>query len=366
MTMAHKYRLRYRPSLSSPKGNSTAFPIYPVFRKPVPVYGREIGTCLKKKLMEDERPRVRFVRVEDRLFKVHERFFLQMPPDMPTFTTFRAGRGSTPEKPILIGGHSSAQFQQLLTAFDSYPSLDPRALTLDHILTIGELSCNYHMHDLARWFLPVFYNLVTSHDTPLRKSSNCIFIRMMKLAMVYRQLDLLISITAKWVSRLYWRELDPLSAVLFADVYGMRDLLGHACYVYLMSAERRIRDSQEIDPKGLLSPRQKTNILSGYYSLGAYWKHLRRTPLEFTPAPECQEHSRCVAVWKVRWAAAMEKECPLADADVLARLVFVEQCLRDDMLLGVCLSFGCKVSALKAVSAKRDWVSKQLHHYFDL
>ena len=246
------------------------------------------------------------------------------------------------------------------------PSLNTRLMTLDQILTIGELSIRYNLAVLMQWFLPVLEDLVLSPATPLRKSSNVVYIRLMQLAMRYKRKDLVASISSKWVSRMHWGELDPLSALLFADMYGLRDLLGHACYVYLMSAEERIRSSEPIDPKERLCPRQLTYIMAGYHSLRTYHRHLRLTPPDITAAPRCKDHTKCIAVWKFRWSAAMSRPCSLPDVDVLGHLVFIEQFLREDTLLKACLTPACKEAALKAVSEKRDMIARQLHHHFDL
>lgn len=239
-------------------------------------------------------------------------------------------------------------------------------MSLDHFLTIGELSYRYHLRDLALWFVPIFKDLVTSHQTPLRTCPNGIYVRTLKLAIAYRMAELSNSISTKWISRMHWRELEPLSAMLFADTHGMRDLLSHACYIYLMLSYKRIKSGESIDAQGLLTPRQRTYIMSGYHSLAAYWNHLRQNPTEFEMSPVCRSHSQCVGAWRLRWLVGMDSEYPMPDVDILGRLSFVERYLRDDMILGVVLTPSCKVLALKSISTKREAVSRHLHHHFDL
>ncbi|KAF8963021.1 hypothetical protein BDZ97DRAFT_1066592 [Flammula alnicola] len=355
MAMTCKHQLRYNRPMCSPKGDAVSFPLYSFpqrHQKPVQ--------------QKDERRALRFVLVDDTLFKVPEGFFQQMPLEIQEFVKFSSGLGSKPEAPIRLVGHTNDQFKQILTAYNAYPSLDVHALTLDHLLTIGELSLRYGLRDLARWFLPAFKATVTSHRTPLRTASNYVYVRTLKLAIGYRSAELCSSIQSKWVTRMYWGELRPLAGMLLADMYGMRDLLGHTYYVYLMMAEPRMRSGPGLDESGGLNSKQRTHILAGYYSLRTYWRQLQEHPPEFEAATECTSHLQCVRVWKIRWTTMLGRPCPLPEVDVLGRLVFMERSLRDDILLEGCLTPPCKALALQAVSAKREQVSRHLHHHFDL
>lgn len=239
-------------------------------------------------------------------------------------------------------------------------------MDMDTLLTIGELSYVYQQRHLALWFFPIFKEFVISAETPLRHALNGIFVRAMKLGIAYGSSELCHRVSTKWIARMHRRELDPLSALLFADTYSMRELLSHAYYIYLMLVFRRIQQLQDIDSKGLLTPGQKTHVMSGYHSLTAYWNHLRLNPPDFVPSPSCRSHSQCVGAWRLRWLAAAEKDYPLPELDILGRLVYTEKCLQDDMLLSVVLNRACKASALRAVTVKREMVARQLHHHFDL
>lgn len=158
---------------------------------------------------------------------------------------------------------------------------------------------------------------------------------------------------------------------------GLRDLLAHGCYTYLLSVEARIRKalasphgvshSTIQDERRLLAIRLLTHVLSGYHSLRAFWAHLSSHPLDFDPAEGCTNHMRCVRAWRLRWIAVIrDKPCPLAEVDVLKRLAWLELNLAGDLLLGVCIEMRCKARALEAVRRKREVVSRQLHHHFDL
>lgn len=166
-------------------------------------------------------------------------------------------------------------------------------------------------------------------------------------------------------------------AMVCGEQLGLRDLLAHGCYTYLLSVKARIEEALRSpaglsrksiqDERGLLTTRLLTYVLSGYYSLRAFWAHLSSHPLEFESGEGCAKHSQCVGAWKLRWiAATRDKPCPLAEVDVLKRLMWLELCLAGDLLLGVCMETRCKSRALEALKRKRELVSRQLHHHFDL
>ena len=56
----------------------------------------------------------------------------------------------------------------------------------------------------------------------------------------------------------------------------------------------------------------------------------------------------------------------IPDYDVFKRLRVVEDFLKEDELLEVCLSPGCRSSALGTISKLRTHISNTLHHHFDL
>jgi 2-succinyl-5-enolpyruvyl-6-hydroxy-3-cyclohexene-1-carboxylate synthase len=56
----------------------------------------------------------------------------------------------------------------------------------------------------------------------------------------------------------------------------------------------------------------------------------------------------------------------IPEYDVFKRLKVVEDFLKEDELLEVCLSPGCRSSALGAISKLRTHISNTLHHHFDL
>jgi len=247
------------------------------------------------------------------------------------------------------------------------PSLDVNSFTLDHILTVGELSIHYGLRDLMEWFYPAFRHLILSRHSPLRTMQNTFYVRMMKLALQMKSTDLLGAIQASWANRINSGGLSPLWALLFADMYGLHDLLGHACYAYLICVHSCIENGQCFNERRLLKPRQTLYILSGYHSLQTYWTHFGRHPPEFQADPECALHTQCIQVWKQRWSIFLSRiKGRFPEVDVLNRLGLMLQLLTDDAILNICLSPSCRTSALDALTRKRDRVSHQLHHHFDI
>jgi len=214
-------------------------------------------------------------------------------------------------------------------------------------------------------------------EPALRNAKSDIYFRLLRLAVIYNSLEVSVSIQSKWVSRLHWGELRPVWAMVCGEQLGLRDLLAHGCYTYLLSIGARIKEALGTpeglthnsiqDERGLLTTRLLIYVLSGYHSLRAFWAHLASHPLEFEPAEGCGNHTQCVSSWKLRWVAAIrDRPCSLDEVDVLKRLVWLELNLAGDLLLGVCMETRCKARALEAVKRKRELVSKQLHHHFDL
>lgn len=210
-------------------------------------------------------------------------------------------------------------------------------------------------------------SLFVPADTPLRTASNETFLRALRLAILYRRPDISSSIQVKWLTRILWHELSPLPAILFADKYDFRSLLSHAYYTHMVDLGGRLTNSAFLaDSSSILNRRQKTHILAGHLSLSTYWKRLRMTPPSFQQAPQCNLHRQCCAAWKMRWSVACSRPCAISDADVLRRLRCIEDVLKEDVLLKVCLAPQCRTSALESISRKRTEISNHLHHHFDL
>ncbi|CAA7262847.1 unnamed protein product [Cyclocybe aegerita] len=363
MAMAYKQKLRRSKQRKAPPPKEIP-PLCP----PTPQRASFVEQKKSVDLVDrTDRPAIRFVRVEDRLIKVPEGLFAQMSGrirDSLGFTSATGG-GSTPERPIFLRGHTSDQFEQLLRAYNSYPSLDMRTMTLDNILTIGELAVGYEMRILVEWLRPCLHILVLDHNTPLRTAGSRVYQRMLWLAMCLRSWKIYTSIVDKWISRLYWGQLPPIPALLFADAHGIAHLLSHACYVYLVDVQKLLTTGKNINENGALSPRQEMYIKSGYLSLKTTWSKLQRNALEFRSSG-CVLHAQCVSVWRQRWKAFANAPCSTSDVDVLKRLSFMEDSLREDVVLDRCMAPSCKALALGAIKRRRNEMALELHHHFDL
>lgn len=240
-------------------------------------------------------------------------------------------------------------------------------MTLDHLLTIGELSAHYGLRDLAQWFSPTFRDLILGPHSPLPAMPNYVYVRMMKLILQMKSVHLIGVLQESWANRIHTRELTPISALLIADMYGLRDLLGHACYAYLMSVHPLVERGAGFDERGFLNSRQKRYIQAGYHSLRAFWQVCGRDPPQLDRNPECVLHTQCVYVWKQRWLHFLKRANDrFPEADVLNKLGLMLQLLTGDAILSVCLSSSCREAALKELTRKRDRVSHQLHHHFDV
>lgn len=237
---------------------------------------------------------------------------------------------------------------------------------LSRLCSIAEVAYLYSFKSLQSWALDGLSAVVNSPNTILRSASSAMFARVLRLAIIYNQRTLSISIQSKWMSRIHWHELPPTPAILFADEFGLRYLLSHAYYVHLVNVSSRISNIERIDVDSPLSPSQNLHVLCGYYSLSAYWKHLQHDPTSFEPSEECRSHEQCLIAWKARWAVAADQHSPFPTVDVFNRLVSLETRLRADELLNVCMTRSCKIAALYSIRKKRGEISGCLHHHFDL
>lgn len=246
------------------------------------------------------------------------------------------------------------------------PLPDPTDIPLPSLLSIAEIALKYSFKALKTWAIDGVQTLVTSHDTPLRTAPTEIFIRMLRLSLIYHRPDLGVSIQNKWITRIHWHELPPVPAILMADMHDLQYLLSHALYVHMVNMAPRIAAGKRIDGDSPLTPNQNLHIFCGYNSLAAYWTHLRSEAPAFVAAPKCASHDLCKAAWEQKWFEVMKGPMVYLNVDVLRRLMFVGSVLEEDRFLKVCMKEGCLRSALESVSRKRTDISNNLHHHFDL
>ncbi|KAG2010023.1 hypothetical protein CC2G_012880 [Coprinopsis cinerea AmutBmut pab1-1] len=278
------------------------------------------------------------------------------------------GVGASRDKPIYLRGPTITQFRHLLYASTVYPAIDLNSLSLEQVLSIAEWAFNFGLTHLKTWSQKAMSSLfIPAANSPLRTASNDIFFRALRLASLYRLPEVSSAVQVKWITRILWHELSPVPAIILADRCDFRSLLSHAYYTHMVELGVRLTESNFIsDPSSILTRKHRTHLLAGYHSLSAYWKHLRISPPPFEQAPQCKLHRQCCAAWKMRWSVACSRPCSIPEMDVLRRLRFVEDLLKEDMLVEVCLASGCRALALDSISKKRTDISNNLHHHFDL
>lgn len=244
----------------------------------------------------------------------------------------------------------------------------PSAKTLDlaRLCSIAEVSFKYDFNSLKLWSMEGIHSLVNAPNTILRTAQSETFVRLIRLALLYRDADLTRSVQLKWLTRIHWHDLPPAPAIIVADAYDLQHLLCHAYYVHLVDVEPRIARAQPIDAGSPLTPTQNLHVFCGYHSLLASWKQLQEAPPAFAQDAKCRTHPRCLIAWQARWALETGRSSAFSPVDVLCRLLFMERHLEADEVLKDCMSAGCRREALDAIAKKRAEISDNLHHHFDL
>ncbi|KAK7048740.1 hypothetical protein R3P38DRAFT_2606637 [Favolaschia claudopus] len=270
------------------------------------------------------------------------------------------------DSPVVLSGHTAAQFRAFLWAVYAHPLPTAKTLDIPRLCSIAEVSFKYGFDSLKRWSMDGIRTKVNAPNTPLRTAPSETFVRLIRLALLYRDADLSRSIQSKWLTRIHWHDLPPVPAILIADAYDLRHLLCHAYYVHLVDVSALIADGKRLMDDSLLSPTQTLHVFCGYHSLSALWRQLQETPPTFSAHPQCTSHARCQVVWAARWALETGRSWAFAPVDVLCRLLFMERHLEMDELVKSCMTEGCRREALDAIARKRGEVSDNLQHHFDL
>lgn len=326
-----------------------------------------------------------YVQTNGTVLKVPKALFDSMSPEIQHTLPLTTGNGLSIDDPILLRPPmTTLQLRYLVHAFRKHPSLDITKLPIEQLFSIAELALHFGLTQLQRWSVESITAILNSPQTPLRTGNTEIFIRGLRIALVYGQSSLSNSIQAKWLTRLHWRELPPLPAILFADRHGLRNLLCHAYYIHMVEVtEARIQSSTNdtLGPIDIaeycrtapsssspLTLAHRTHLLAGNYSLGAHWRRLRISPPSFSHDHQCANNDQCLAVWKLRWITACSQQCPtgVPEMDILRRLKWVEDWLRRDQLTTTCMYDGCRDSAVGSIAKIRDELVRNLGHHFDL
>ncbi|KAJ7143625.1 hypothetical protein C8R43DRAFT_891513 [Mycena crocata] len=176
-------------------------------------------------------------------------------------------------------------------------------------------------------------SLVSAPNSILRTASSPTFVRLTRLALLYRDAPLSRTIQSKWLSRLHWHDLPPAPAIVVADACDLRHLLCHAYYVHLVNVAPRIARAQPIGAGSPLSAAQNVHVFCGYHSLMAAWRQLQDAPPAFVAGPKCGAHDQCIVAWTARWALETERASLFQPVDVLRRLLYMDCHLQEDEVL---------------------------------
>ncbi|KAJ7690353.1 hypothetical protein B0H17DRAFT_1065016 [Mycena rosella] len=307
---------------------------------------------------------LRIIRVQNMRFKVNAHILREGSP------VFKSILHKSGDSPIVLSGHTGSQFRAFLWALYAQPLPGAKNLDIARLCSIAEVALKYQFNSLMLWSMDGIKTLVNAPDTLLRTAPSEIFVRLTRLALLYRDTHLSRSIQLKWLTRIHWHDLPPAPALVVADAYDLRHLLCHAYYVHLVDVSPRIARGQPIGGAGSpLTPTQNLHVFCGYHSLLALWRQLQDAAPAFAPAPTCTASAhaqRCAVAWAARWALEAGRATTLSPVDVLCRLLFMERQLEADEVLKACMDEGCRLEALDAVAKKRAEISDNLHHHFDL
>ncbi|ESK88024.1 hypothetical protein Moror_10829 [Moniliophthora roreri MCA 2997] len=282
---------------------------------------------------------------------------------------FSSQHGKTNCDPILLKGHTMEPFKDLLSAVITQPLPDPLAVPLNKLLSIAELALRYRYLSLQTWTMDGVRQLSipNPHSPPtLRHSPESVYIRILKLALRHQQHDISQAIQYKWVSRLHWRELSPVTAICKGHKYGLRYLLSHACYVHMVDMEPLISIGLRVDIHSQLTRAQILHVFCGYHSLRAYWEQLQRSPPRYAHSKECLSPKKCQGSFDWSWKSLASSKSSLAPVDVLRRLLELQSQLGADPMLKLYMPPVCRENALEAIARRRESISHNLHHHFDI
>ncbi|KAJ7464720.1 hypothetical protein B0H11DRAFT_2240500 [Mycena galericulata] len=272
------------------------------------------------------------------------------------------------DSPIVLSGHSGAQFRTFLSAVYAQPLPCAKNIDIARLCSIAEVSYKYDFNALKLWSMEGIKTLVCGPSSLLRTALSETFVRLIRLALLYRDADLSRTIQSKWLTRIHWHDLPPAPALVIADAYDLRHLLCHAYYVHLVDVAPSIVHGERIDIDTPLSAAQNLHIFCGYYSLLAAWRQLQEAPPAFALTVGCdsQAHECCLVAWSARWALEIGRPSMFPPVDILRRLLSMEQHLEKDAVLLKCMGAECRLAALDAIAKKRAEISDNLHHHFDL
>jgi hypothetical protein len=171
---------------------------------------------------------------------------------------------------------------------------------------IAEITNKYHFVTLEGWAVEAIHRVLSGvHGPPVfALNTSDRLSRVLEISIICNHIRLRDSVVAQWTSRILRRELEPAPALVVADKYNLRMLLGVAYYIQLME----VGTSFSKDNK--LNREQRIRLMSGHWSLVNLWDELRVTSPKFEKgANGCVYHNAgCVSIWAAKWLEVGKSE----------------------------------------------------------
>jgi len=236
---------------------------------------------------------------------------------------------------------------------------------IDQLVRIAEITNKYHFCSLEGWAVEAMHKVLSGvYGSPtFVPTTSDRLSRILEMSIICNHTKLRDFVVARWTSLILSRELEPTIALLVADKYCLRLLLGVAYYVQLMAVGNGfvVNDG--------LSREQRIRLMSGHWSLVNLWDRLRVSPPKFEKgANGCVYHNNgCVSIWTAIWLEVGKSEKTLAfgTADVMGRLRCMEEQLSWNQELATSLTPQCRKAALAALQEVVKDVEERLADHFD-
>jgi len=162
----------------------------------------------------------------------------------------------------------------------------------------------------------------------------------------------------RWVKSLRDRLISPIPAILTAEKHRLKTLQGEAYYSYMLQIESTVDPENGVttlDSDSRLGANQFRRLLTGSWSLRAYWQRLAVSAPFSSRIPEEQRQ-----IWEEAWLAAATSARVVAvpSCDVLGILDVMKAVLTER-------SYACKSEVMDSLETIRDHVVAHLCAHFD-
>jgi hypothetical protein len=167
-----------------------------------------------------------------------------------------------------------------ILTYESPPEIEvcnSKDADIDGLVKIAEITNKYHFGSLEGWAIEAIYKVLSGkYGEPLQplKTSDRLA-RVLEASILCGHNLLRDLVSDQWTASIITRELDAAPALLIADKYDLRMLLGCAYYMQLMMI------GTNFSREDGLSRDQRIRLISGHLSLVNLWERLRITPPKF-------------------------------------------------------------------------------------